>query len=1107
MDFRILHKKWIVVKRTHFRFVFLVTVFLTTSVFSYGQFYNGMQMSFGKSRVQYNNFYWQYYRFDKFDTYFNQFGKELALYTEWYANQEIKRLETLLDYTLEKRIIFLVYNKLTDFRQSNIGLLNGNEDYNTGGVTRITNNKVSLYFEGDHKKFQQQISASIAEVMLNEMLYGNDLRENMANSTLINLPPWFTKGLLSYLSNSWSVEIEDRVKDGILSGKYKKFNRLTGDDAMYAGHSFWRYIEKTYGRSVIPNIIYITRINKNTKNGFLYVVGSSIKDLSVEWANFYKDKFKSFNGKVEDPGTQLLKRPRKTRTYQNIKLSPDGAHISYVTNELGQYRLWLYDEKTGKKRCILKREHRLDQIPDLTFPAVAWHPSGHILSFITEEEGGLKLYHYDLETKEITKRNFLYFDKVLDFSYSADGAKLVLSALRNSQTDIYVHTLSSATNEQVTNDLADDLTPRFIDNSKRILFSSNRVNDTIEGNQVEIKPLSPYFRLFVSNYPKPGNKLSQVTNNEDANHTQPYELSGNHYLYLSDGNGIINRYVTEFDSAISYVDTTIHYRFISKSSPITNNPRNILNQDYEKKNNQIGQVFFRDSKNYLYKKDLSVSPLTTPLALTDFRKEMVKDLRRKDSIGITKKEGPLIPQISKKVAPAVIDSAKLFANPNEVDINHYVFEIEKLNMYNNRPNQPIFKPLADSTQKQGKTQPQMRIYQTAFYTNFLVSQVDFTFLNATYQAFNGGAVYYNPGFNMLFKIGTNDLFEDYKITGGFRFSIDFESNEYLLSFENLKKRLDKQLIFHRQSYKNVTDAYDYLKTTTSDAYYVLKYPFSQVFSIRGTASFRHDRVATLATDDKSLGVASIHNIWSGLKGEIIFDNARSLGVNIYSGTRAKIFGEAYKQINRGRSDLFVVGADFRHYLVIHRNLIWANRIAGSSSFGGSKLIYYLGSVDNWMNLSGKVKTFDNTIPVDQKANYAYQTLATNMRGFTQNIRNGNNFAVINSELRWPFIKYFANYPISSSFWSSLQAIGFFDVGSAWTGLTPFSGKNAYDHDIITNGSVTVTLDSNRSPIVYGYGFGLRAQLLGYFMRFDWAWGVENHVVLPRIFYFSLNLDF
>ncbi len=44
----------------------------------------------------------------------------------------------------------------------------------------------------------------------------------------------------------------------------------------------------------------------------------------------------------------------------------------------------------------------------------------------------------------------------------------------------------------------------------------------------------------------------------------------------------------------------------------------------------------------------------------------------------------------------------------------------------------------------------------------------------------------------LFKIGANDLFEDYKITGGFRLSPDFDANEYLLSFENLKKRLDKQ---------------------------------------------------------------------------------------------------------------------------------------------------------------------------------------------------------------------------------------------------------------------------------------------------------------------------
>ncbi len=1069
------------------------------------QFYNGHQMVFGKNRLKYNKFYWQYYRFEKFDVYFNRFGQDLALYTEWFANQEIKRLESLLDYSIDRRIIFLVYNKLSDFRQSNIGLVTGSEEYNTGGVTRIVNNKVFLYYEGDHKKFQHQISAAIAEVILTEMLYGNDLRENMANSTLINLPDWFTKGLLSYLSENWSVEIEDRVKDGVLSGKYKKFNRLTGDDAVYAGHSFWRYIEKTYGRSVIPNIIYITRINKNPRNGFLYVLGTSIKDVAVEWLAYYKDKYKPYDGDIADAGDLLMKRPKKRRVYEHIKVSPDGNHIAYVTNESGQYRIWLYNEQTGRKKCLIKREHRLDQIPDYSFPVLAWHPSGQILTFITEEKGGLKLSHYDLETRELNTKNFLYLEKVLDFSYSNDGSRLVLSAVQNGKTDIYVHTLSSATNEQITDDLADDLFPRFIGNAKKIIFSSNRTSYILNLNSTEISSPSPVFHLYISPYPRGNNKLTPISGNELANHTQPFEFSTNRFTYLSDGNGIINRYLAEYDSIISLIDTTIHYRYYTKSYPLTNYKRNILDNDVDRKTTKLGQIFLRNKRNYLYKKDLTGTPIQNELTNTEFRKEWLKEFNHKDSTGIVRKEKISLQQANKKVLLPLTDSVR--AKESEIDINHYVFEIEKLNLYNERLKNTGFSLVADTTAEGGKPKPKIRIYQTAFYTNYLVSQVDFTFLNASYQPFNGGAVYYNPGFNMLFKVGTNDLFEDYKIIGGFRFSVDFQSNEYLLSFENLKKRIDKQIIFHRQAYKNFTTNNDYIKTITHDGYYILKYPLSQVMAVRGTASLRYDRVVTLASRVEALDKNDVHNFWGGLKLELIFDNTRSLGINIYSGSRYKVFGEAYKQLNLGKSDLFVLGADFRHYQVIHRNLIFASRFAGSTSFGGSRLIYYLGSVDNWINLSTKVPTFDNSIRIDQQEKYAYQTLATNMRGFVQNVRNGNNFAVINNEIRWPFIKYFANYPISSSFWSSLQAIGFLDVGSAWTGLSPYSGKNAYDYDVVSSGDMTVTIESNRSPIVYGYGFGVRAQLLGYFMRFDWAWGVENKVVLPRIFYFSLSLDF
>jgi hypothetical protein len=361
---------------------------------------------------------------------------------------------------------------------------------------------------------------------------------------------------------------------------------------------------------------------------------------------------------------------------------------------------------------------------------------------------------------------------------------------------------------------------------------------------------------------------------------------------------------------------------------------------------------------------------------------------------------------------------------------------------------------------------------------------------------------------MLFKVGTQDLFEDYKITAGLRLGGDFDSNEYLISFENLKKRLDKELVYHRQSYQSATVDYSSLiKTSSQSTYLVLKYPFSQVMALKGTFSFRNDNNVFLATDQRNLMRDNIVKYWGGAKLEYIFDNTMQPVLNIYNGTRLKVFGEYFQQVNGDYSDVFIVGADIRHYQPIHRTLIWANRFATSTSFGSGRLIYYLGGVDNWTNLSRKVETFDYSVPIDTSQTFVFQSLATNMRGFTQNIRNGNSFALFNSEIRWPVFRYFANRPINSDFLSNFQIVGFFDVGTAWTGTNPYDKRNHLNREIIKNGPLTIEIEKSNEPIVAGFGAGVRSRLLGYYVRLDWAWGIENYVVLPRIFYFSLSLDF
>jgi hypothetical protein len=98
-------------------------------------------------------------------------------------------------------------------------------------------------------------------------------------------------------------------------------------------------------------------------------------------------------------------------------------------------------------------------------------------------------------------------------------------------------------------------------------------------------------------------------------------------------------------------------------------------------------------------------------------------------------------------------------------------------------------------------------------------------------------------------------------------------------------------------------------------------------------------MAPLATDNANRNRPMTYMPWANIKLEYIFDNTRPRGVNIFFGTRFKIFGEGYYQLNQRRSDVVIFGADFRHYQRIHRDLILATRLAGSGSVGHYKLLY------------------------------------------------------------------------------------------------------------------------------------------------------------------------
>jgi hypothetical protein len=1072
-----------------------------------------MQMTFGKNRVQYNDFYWNYYRYQPFDVYFSIGGHELAKYVSEIAFEELNNIQRLFSYSLSRRIIFITYNRLSHFRQSNLGLISGDEQYNTGGVTRILNNKVFVYYEGDHLKLRQQIRASIAEVLVNEIFYGGKFKDKVTNSTLINLPEWYLNGLVSYISMDWNPEIENKVKDGITTGRYKKFNRLSGDEATMAGHSFWNYIALQYSPTIITDILYLSKIYKNVESGFLGSTGLGLKELTNDWYQYYQMRYEVDMRERKPWEEEHPVKTKKNHFYQNIQVSPDGKYLSFTSNKMGKYKIYIYDIENDKVRRIFKRGESLEQIIDYSYPIVKWNPNSKILSFMIEEKGQIQLYFYSMEEKELNRRQMLYFDKILNYSYSPNGLQMVLSGVQKGHTNISVFDLASGTSKNLTDDFADDLNPEFAFDGKRVIFQSNRTSTRIKNDSIKND-----FDVFILNPFRTDSLLEQLSEWKISNEINPMVLGNNKYLFNSDRIGINNLYLSAYDSAISFIDTSTHYRYFSRNKQLTNFQTSFQQYDFSAVGNFIVLSYLYNNKYHITKTPINLNEEIAGANSVIYRsiqksqQQYAENLRKQQEEYLKK-----IREIKEKEEKALQEkqsekTPKDSSSQNEIDINNYEFSVNpsETDSLKNVPKKQVSEMLARKTLMNfydADSLPDRMIYRRSFYINDIVSQVDFGFLNASYQSFTGGAVYFNPGMNALTKVGANELFEDYKLVGGVRFAGNFDSNEYLLSLENLEGRVDKQFIFHRQVFQ--TSGEFIAKVRSHELMYITSFPFDQVSSLKLTTSLRNDYSTLLSLDYLSLDYPSEMRTFAGLKAEYIFDNTIKRSINIYDGIRWKAWFEAYKQLDGKKTDLFVAGFDFRSYVPLHRSLTWANRIAGSKSFGQSRLLYYLGAVDNWVNFSLLNPTFNDTseVRINNDVNWVYQALATNMRGFIQNARNGDAFLVLNSELRWPVFSYLANRPLNSDFLNTFQLVGFFDAGSAWTGFSPLSDQNYYLNKIVNRNSITVTIDAQRSPVIFGYGFGFRARLFGYYLRTDWAWGIDHNVILPRVFYLSLSTDF
>ncbi len=1073
--------------------VTMIRILLALWVLFFTAYSQITQTDFGKNRVQYKDFEWQVLEGNRVKIYFYTGNQKLARWLADSAHNIMVEVEEFLQLQEpDIKVNVILFNRLEELRQSNIG--RGHEFWNIGWITQLTGNKMFLYYDGDMSNLQNQFKENYARILLQNSLLEGSIQNMVSNMVMQGaIPQWFSIGFLKYIGWGWTPNDMHKIRVWLKRYPNKDFSHLQNIDPELAGKSFWLYIEHTYGKESVVDLLHMARINKGVY-GAVYLLWQHTPDeLFAKWKEFIV-KFSEPKAELRKPEGDEVLYTWKAWRWNPYQLSSDGRGetVALTLNRLGRWKVRLLTLKDDKlrKKTLKRGGYKTYTFPeDPTMPLVAVSPSGRKVVVIYYKRGLDYIMVYDIEKKKKDVKRLKYFQKVHSVAFGPSERFIVLSGVQRGVTDLFLMNLESHHIKRLTSSPESEVYPATVKTANYgtgfVFWKSGAIAGwyfvPLNNPAREILILPDSVRRF--NFPT---------------------WTGDTLIALLDR--FNDRWIlAHLDSALSGYDTIVFF----KGDSMLVNPQLVDSLLETVPNSLVDSVVikpvFKDTA-YLYE-----GPgYTNPLLLKGYRKRGVQ-------ISLHKWKKYQVSKVNFKwhvSQPFAIEPLTKDKTKSQRDTAISVWFIT--------PNIVVGKGVPQLQDKlfEGYVTGRRRPYPyfPRMSTQFVVSQLDNSIYFTPYQPLATlGNNYPLPDLSPVLQYAVSDLMEDYRFWGGLRISTNLKNIEYFLVYESVRKRIDHKFLFYHRNLKDQVDLTPFalvpvpLRIRTHLFQHSVTFPISEPVGFRMHYGLRYDRLTVRSVDLIPLIIEDIPEWWGFLKGEFVIDNTLPLATNLREGFRGKVWFEARRKITKvnrrvpfvepPKEYFFVLGLDARYYIRWRKFLITAFRVAGAHSFGPRRVLFTIGGVDSWLNPSFSYET-----PLPEGVSFGYMAIATPLRGFPINIRNGDSYAMVSMENRWQIFKDL-NWFKSSSFMQNLQFITFIDGGMAWVGSNPFAEDAPHNQQVFKSGPITLLVNYYQDPYIYSVGWGIRMILLGYFFRVDVAYPVANNQLLPSRLIFSLSVDF
>ncbi len=672
----------------------------------------------------------------------------------------------------------------------------------------------------------------------------------------------------------------------------------------------------------------------------------------------------------------------------------------------------------------------------------------------------------------------------------------------------------------------DDFDPSFIPNTNTVVFSSNRTTDTTNTIKKDFTKVPSNYNLFSYNLDTTANLVHRITNTLSKDF-YPLAVDENNFFYLSDQRGILNLFhfdrqtgvyaqVTNYPSSIKEYDIDFYNRTLALV--MTNK---LYDDIFVHRNFNLDRQIFTPATR---RKETQQAKVITERRKKESRqgvsiKQLINERLQQKQDTILKAPPP---DTVRRSVPA--DTAVIKSNRAEINTEEYLFEDEM--------------PKKDSivTPKNKKDEKNLNTDDYKFEDEVVKTQKPAeTFLSRYMKARENsrmnGPFPYEPkfsnenlttnfvidplrGFSMRLETQMNDILENYRFFGGIQAAFsDWKSGDVYGEFQYLKHRVDYTVRFDRKViFWNQNDQLQKYSLQKLEFGAALPISVRTRFALKPFGAYT--RFVDRGPDQQvspgpPVYQPSKEQFYAGVKAELVYDNSVTTGMNLIEGTRGKINFVHYEGMGNKNASFTHISADVRHYQKIYKEIVFAVRGYTGTFFGPSAKQYVLGGMDNWFGNTINYLGVKNPLYVKSgyNENLLFTEFATSLRGFDYATLYGTSVAMANAEFRLPLVRALSGGPVASNFFRNLQLTAFYDIGTSWTGTPPINSQNTLRTEEIKQGPFQIELQQYLNPWLYSYGFGFRTMMLGYYLKFDAAWPVENYKVKDMRFLVSMGFDF